>query len=101
MTGAHPAYRELFPTVGHAVPMAGGGKDTAENLVTASMPHSQGKPHGTPEQLNRTLREPGDVQNRDGLTAGFVEFASRNPDLLEDSCIAPRYRAGRNAPASL
>jgi hypothetical protein len=80
----HIAFWELFPTIDHVVPVSRGGADTDENWVSTSMLRNSAKAGFLLEELGWTLCPPGLLQDWNGLTAWFLDEATKNPLLLRD-----------------
>lgn len=87
MTECHVAYWELLPTVDHVVPIARGGEDNEQNIITTSMLNNSIKSNWQLQELGWTLREAGNLADWDGLTSQFLELVRKNSELLEDSYI--------------
>ncbi|WP_346842815.1 hypothetical protein [Rhodococcus sp. A14] len=49
------AYWELFPSIDHLVPVAGGGADDESNWMSTSMLRNSAKAHWTLDELGWTL----------------------------------------------
>ena len=82
VSGTHPAFWELFPTVDHVVPVSRGGPDDESNWVTASMLRNQAKNQWTLEDLGWELHPPGAVAEWDGLSRWLVDYLAANPIAL-------------------
>jgi len=80
----HPFYWERSPTLDHIVPIALGGVDTTENLVTTSMLQNARKAHWTLEQLGWTLLPCGNCRDWDGLYSWFTRYVGANPAVREN-----------------
>ncbi|MBN1613271.1 MAG: HNH endonuclease [Deltaproteobacteria bacterium] len=93
MEETHQAYWELFPTLDHIVPVARGGRDDEENLVSTSMIRNSAKSNSTLEELGWSLHPPGDVTQWDGMLGWCTEFIAMNDRLLKDNYIARWRRA--------
>jgi hypothetical protein len=78
----HFAYWELSPTIDHLLPVSRGGADDESNWVTTSMALNKAK--ATLDELSWSLREPGRMEEWDGLTSWFVEQAKADPTLKSD-----------------
>ena len=78
----HFAYWELFPTVDHLIPIARGGQDNDENLVTTSMLRNAAKGAGTLTELGWKMHPRGDLANWDGMTRWLVERVDKDPGLV-------------------
>ena len=88
MDKTHPAYWELFPTLDHIVPVARGGLDEDDNLVSTSMLRNGAKANSTLEELGWILHPAGDLNIWDGMMSWCMEFVLNNNQLLEDRYIA-------------
>ncbi len=84
MTDTHLGYWELFPTLDHVVPIARGGPDSDDNLVTTSMLRNQAKSSWTLESLGWKMHPPGNMADWDGLIGATDKMLSSRPQLLED-----------------
>lgn len=92
----HPAYWELFPTLDHIIPVALGGQDDDDNLVSTSMLRNAAKAHWVLEELGWSLHPPGDLTRWDGMLAWFLDFAERDHQILRNKYIKRWYRAARS-----
>ncbi len=93
MNKTHPAYWELFPTLDHIVPIARGGPDHEDNLVSTSMLRNSAKANWTLEELGWSLHPPGDMNQWDGMLAWCIEFVKKDRELIKDKYIDRWYRA--------
>lgn len=89
----HQAYWELFPTLDHVVPIAHGGRDDEDNLVSTSMLRNSAKANSTIEELGWSLHAPGDMKRWDGMLGWCTEFIENNQKLLEYKYIERWHRA--------
>ncbi len=87
MTETHIAYWELFPTVDHIKPIARGGHDTEENIITTSMIRNAAKSNFTLEEIGWSVKEPGNLNDWDGLTKIFKQLIKANSLLIKDQYI--------------
>jgi hypothetical protein len=85
MSVSHIVYWELFPTLDHVVPVARGGADSEENLVTTSMLRNSAKSNWTLDELGWHLLPPGDCREWDGLLHWFLAFIEHDPSHLSDA----------------
>ena len=88
----HQAYWELFPTLDHLVPIARGGQDDEDNLVSTSMFRNSAKANSTLEELGWCLHPPGDLNQWDGMITWCIDFIKGHENLLGDKYIARWYR---------
>lgn len=93
MSETHQSYWELFPTLDHIVPVARGGADREDNIVSTSMLRNSAKSNWTLEELGWSLHPPGDIKKWDGLLAWFMEYIDKNPQKTEEKYIARWRRA--------
>lgn len=87
MTDTHMIYWELFPTIDHLIPLARGGDDSIENLVTTSMKRNSAKANWTLNEIGWPLFEKGNLKKWDGLTTYFLELVRNNPNYEKDQYI--------------
>ena len=87
MTETHVAYWELFPTIDHIKPIARGGYDTEENIITTSMIRNAAKSNFTLEEIGWSVKEPGNLNDWDGLTEVFKQLIQAGPLLIKDPYI--------------
>lgn len=95
MDKTHPAYWELFPTLDHIVPVACGGLDNQENLVTTSMLRNSAKANFSLEELGWSLHPVGDMQKWDGLMGWCLDFVQQNSPLASEPYIRRWCRAAQ------
>ena len=93
MEETHQAYWELFPTLDHVVPVARGGRDDEDNLVSTSMLRNSAKANSTLEELGWSLHPAGDVKRWDGMLAWCTDFIGGDEKLLKDNYIGRWHRA--------
>ncbi|MFE1242991.1 HNH endonuclease [Fictibacillus sp. NPDC058756] len=82
MSECHPAYWDLLPTIDHIIPIAKGGDNTEENLVSTSMMRNSAKSNFTLEELGWQLHSPGKIENWDGQVSWFIEIVEKHPEYL-------------------
>jgi len=80
----HAAFWELYPTIDHVVPLARGGADSADNVVTTSMLRNAAKANWTLEELgwSVSLAPPG--EKWDGLLPWFLVAYEKFQALRDD-----------------
>ena len=93
MEETHQAYWDLFPTLDHVVPVARGGREDEDNLVSTSMFRNSAKANSTLEELGWSLYPPGDVKRWDGMLGWCTEFIASDEKLLKDNYIGRWHRA--------
>ena len=87
MTETHLVYWELFPTIDHIYPIARGGMDKEENWITTSMLKNSAKSNWTLEEIGWTIKDPGELEDWDGLSSLFIDLVNKNNSLLADNYI--------------
>ena len=93
MTETHLVYWELFPTIDHIYPIARGGRDQEENWLTTSMLKNSAKSNWTLDEIGWTIKEPGKLNDWDGLTNLFISLVNKDNSLLADKYIKKWYGA--------
>lgn len=93
----HAAFWELYPTIDHVKPLARGGKDEPDNVVTTSMVRNAAKANWLVEELgwSRDLAPP--VPNWDGLVAAFLTLYDRSEIVRSHVRTRAWHRVLRNA----
>lgn len=97
MTETHMTFWELFPTIDHVVPIARGGSDTEDNMVSTSMLRNSAKSNWTLEELDWTFLPPGKVQDWDGLTNWFLQYVASHDEHLKDPYMRRWHNAAERA----
>ncbi|MBI3880525.1 MAG: HNH endonuclease [Verrucomicrobia bacterium] len=92
-TECHLMYWELLPTLDHVQPLARGGTDTPDNLVTTSMLRNAIKANWTLKETGWKLRRRGNLDKWDGLLNWFLKLVGSRPELLTDSYVRRWFRA--------
>ncbi len=92
MNETHQSYWELFPTLDHVVPIARGGTDTGDNLVSTSMLRNSAKSNWTLEELGWSLHPPGNMAVWDGMLAWFIACVDKNKSILKDRYVSRWYK---------
>lgn len=93
MSETHFAYWELFPTMDHKVPIARGGSNDDDNLVTTSFLRNQAKSSWTLEELGWSLHPPGNIEEWDGLLSSTCILVAARPELLENKYLRGWHNA--------
>jgi len=83
----HTAYWELLPTIDHIIPVAKGGTNNEDNLVTTSMIKNSAKSLHSLSELGWRLYPEGDLKEWDGLNKWFLEYIKKDGQLLNDAYI--------------
>lgn len=96
MNEAHIAYWELVPTIDHINPIALGGKDEDDNIVTTSQLNNSIKSNWTLEHLRWKIYEVGNIEEWDGLTKIFIELVEKDIALLKDNYIKKWYSISKS-----
>jgi 5-methylcytosine-specific restriction endonuclease McrA len=97
MSETHFAYWELFPTMDHILPVARGGSDTEENLVTTSFLRNQAKSSWTLEELGWVIHPAGDIEKWDGLLGATCSLVASRPELLANKYLRTWHDAALNS----
>ncbi len=79
---SHIAYWQLSPMVDHVQPVALGGSNDDDNLVTTSGVHNAVKAQCTLEELGWERHPLGDLRDWDGLMRWAVAYCEKNQHLL-------------------
>jgi len=93
MSETHQSYWELFPTLDHIIPVARGGADNEDNIVSTSMLRNSAKSNWKLEELGWSLHPPGDIRQWDGMLAWFMEYIDKNPQKTKEKYIARWHKA--------
>lgn len=96
MDETHIAYWELVPTIDHINPIALGGKDEDDNIVTTSQLNNSIKSNWTLEHLRWKIYEAGNIEEWDGLTKIFIELVEKDIALLKDNYIKKWYSISKS-----
>lgn len=93
----HSAFWELCPTIDHVVPLARGGSDHDENVVTTSMVRNAAKANWLLKELGwpEELAPARDVW--DGLLPWFLVASERFQTLREDPSLRAWHKVARSA----
>ena len=97
MDATHMAYWELYPTVDHLVPVARGGTNDQDNLVTTSMIRNSAKSNWTLAELGWKLVSPGDIRRWDGMLSWFLGYVENDVSILQNKYIKPWHGAAVRA----
>lgn len=97
MTETHMVYWELFPTIDHIHPVAKGGTDDTDNLITTSMLKNMAKSNFTLDEIGWSIKEQGNLSDWDGLTSVFLDILNVKPELREIQYIRTWEKALRSA----
>lgn len=87
MSDTHMIYWDLFPTIDHLIPVARGGQDSYDNLITTSMIRNSAKSNWTIEEIGWNLHPKGQLEEWDGLVHPFLELTNKNPDYEKDKYV--------------
>jgi hypothetical protein len=85
--GNAPVWWDLWPTVDHLVPRAGGGTNEPDNLACVSWWRNAAKGDLSLEATGWTLQPAGDARTWDGLLGWFVDRVRRHPELAQDGMV--------------
>ena len=81
----HAAFWELYPTIDHVVPLARGGADDADNVVTTSMVRNAAKANWTLEELGWPVTLATPLADWDDLLPWFLLAFRKFPALRDDA----------------
>jgi 5-methylcytosine-specific restriction endonuclease McrA len=87
MSDTHMIYWDLFPTIDHLNPIARGGQNDFDNLITTSMIRNSAKSNWTIEEIGWKVHAQGHLDNWDGLVNNFIELTEKNPDYEKDNYV--------------
>lgn len=93
MTDCHIAYWEYFPTYDHIIPIARGGKDIPENIVTTSMKMNSVKSNFLIEEIGLKLYEKGNLNNWNGMLSWYLRYIEKNTQLLDEEYLLRWHKA--------
>ena len=93
----HPAFWELFPTIDHVVPLARGGSDGKENVVTTSMVRNAAKANWLLRELGWSEELAPPRAGWDGLLPWFLIALEQFPVLAEDLGLKGWRKVARGA----
>jgi hypothetical protein len=96
MKETHPIYWELFPTLDHIIPIACGGTDNADNLMSTSMLRNSAKANWTLEELGWSVHPPGDMDQWDGMLSWFLKYMEKDRKNPQGQYLGRWYRAARS-----
>ncbi len=85
----HPAYWELASSCDHLTPVARGGNNNHDNLVTACYKCNSIKTNWTLEELGWKLHEPSNIK-WDGLVKVFIQIYEQ--EKIHDKSLQKWYR---------
>ncbi|MCX5856277.1 MAG: HNH endonuclease signature motif containing protein [Deltaproteobacteria bacterium] len=96
MKETHPIYWERFPTLDHIIPIARGGTDDADNLISTSMLRNSAKANWTLEELDWSVHPPGDMDQWDGMLSWFVKYMEKDRNNMKGKYLDRWYRVARS-----
>jgi 5-methylcytosine-specific restriction endonuclease McrA len=86
-TETHIAYWYFYPTVDHIIPIARGGSNSLDNLVTTSQLRNSSKSHWLLEEIGWELKPKGNIEDWDGLMKSTIQYVNQNPEILSDNLL--------------
>ena len=95
MSDCHIAYWEFMPTYDHVIPIARGGKDEGDNIVTTSQKMNSAKANFLLEEIGFQLFPAGDMKAWDGMINWYLEYIESKPKSLENEYLRNWDRALR------
>ncbi len=96
MSECHIAYWELYPTCDHILPIARGGKDVEDNIVTTSMLMNSIKSNFLLTEIGFKLHEKGNIKNWDGMINWYKKYIEDNNNILNDKYVNQWHKALRD-----
>jgi hypothetical protein len=87
MSDCHFSYWEFMPTYDHIIPIARGGKDISENIVTTSQIMNSAKSNFLIEEVGFKLFPRGNSVDWDGMIKWYREYVKENPKILQNKYI--------------
>ncbi len=91
----HIAYWQLCPTIDHIIPVSRGGEDVENNWVCTTQLKNNAKSNWLLKELGWELKEPGKLEDWDGMIHWFLEYSDKNPIILEDKYVLSWLKAAR------
>ena len=74
LAGTHFAYYDLWPSIDHVNPVARGGSNELDNLVTTSWRNNLIKSNHKLDEIGEQLLPPGDLKEWDGLLGWYDKY---------------------------
>lgn len=95
----HGLYWDLQATVDHVLPVALGGSNEMNNLVSTSMNNNLAKGHRKLENLRWKRQQPGTLLEWDGLLSWFMKYITDKDEsnVLEQQFIKDWHSAAQQA----
>lgn len=97
MSECHIFFWYLIPTIDHIIPIARGGNDSDDNLVTTSMMKNLLKSNWLLEEIGWHLHPSGKLSEWDGLIYWFIEYIEKNPRFLRIFFVNKWHKALKKA----
>lgn len=91
----HMAYWYFYPTIDHIDPIARGGTNAKDNLVTTSQLRNSAKSHWLLRELGWKLFPSGDLSSWDGLLHASLAYVDKHPSLLKDTVLRKWHLAAK------
>jgi hypothetical protein len=98
MDACHLGFWELYPTIDHVVPVSRAGADDESNWVTTSQLRNSAKANFTLDELGWSLREPGRMEDWDGLTGWFISQVRADPAIGYEKSLKQWFAAATQSP---
>ena len=84
MSECHISYWNLYPTHDHIIPIARGGEDLNENIVTTSMKMNSAKSNFLLEEIGFTLHNKGKLSDWNGMITWYKEYKNKYGINIKD-----------------
>ncbi|MBN1532956.1 MAG: HNH endonuclease, partial [Spirochaetes bacterium] len=82
-----------MPTYDHVLPIARGGKDMDENIVTTSMLMNSIKSNFLLEEIGFKVHDRGSITEWDGMIGWYKEYVDKNNIILDDNYVKQWHNA--------
>lgn len=96
MTDCHIAFWELLPSLDHVIPIARGGKDEDDNIVTTSMLRNNAKMNWTLDELGWKRISKIKGPNWDGMVEWYIKYYENHENLRPIKYFTTWYGVAKN-----
>ena len=88
----HNAWWELYPSIEHIQPVAYGGNNDLDNLITVSQIRNNAKGSIPLHELGWSLVPCGNIAEWDGMVHWFIDYVETHKDMLNVAYISNWYK---------